>query len=141
MRALLLQVVRKDYAHAFAARHQDVQVLVEGLRSTEAARIDCTECKVAERTVADIHTRREDRPADEIVLVHTHSGKQAPMLVLPFVLQIGSEDVHRLICLVVIAQGDVVQSVVIVLKSHGKLGRHKKQSVEFVGILSSGDSG
>ena len=34
-----------------------------------------------------------------------------------------------------------MQSVVIVLKSHGKLGGHKKQSVEFVGILSAGDSG
>ena len=104
MRPFLFQVVGQSDAYPLAACYQYVQVFVEGLWCAETAGVDCTEPKVAEGTVSDIHTRRKYRPADKIVLIHTHPGEQAPVNILPFVLQICSYNMHVLLRLVVVTQ-------------------------------------
>ena len=108
-----------------------MQILVKGLWCTETAGIDCTERKIPEGAVADIYTRREDRFADKIVLIHTHPGEQTPVSILPFVLKICTDNVNGLLRLVIVAQRNVVQSVIIVFYTCGELRRHKEESIEF----------
>ena len=109
-----------------------MQILFKGLWGAETARVDEAKTKVAEWTITNVYARREDCSAYKIVLIHTYPCQQAPMRIFLFVLKVCSNNVHRLVCLVVVTQGDVVQFVIIVLHSNSQLRGHKEKATEFV---------
>ena len=75
------------------------------------------------------------------MLVEASADEEAPLLVFPLVLQEGALDVDRLVDEAVVADGLVLQVVVVVLQAGGQLGGHEEQAVEAVVVLRPGDGG
>ena len=61
--------------YPLAAHDGDVHILVEGLRSTEAARIAQAQARPLSGIVAQVGTRTEDYVIDEAVLIQTAADK------------------------------------------------------------------
>ena len=141
MGTLFLQVIREPDAYPFTACDGDVQILVKSLWSAESSRIDGAEAQITERTVADVHPRREHWLGNKAVLVHANSGEEAPAGVLPLILEIGAENAYLLRGFVVIAKGDIVQVIIVIFQTGGQLRRHEQQTVKLVGILTAEDRG
>ena len=62
----------------------------------------------------------------EVVLVETAADEQRPLFGLPFVLEIGPGDVHRLVGMDVVTDRMVRKVVVAVLRAERQLRRHEQ---------------
>ena len=114
---------------------------IEGLRSTEAARIAQAQARPLSGIVAQVGTRAENYVIDEAVLIQTAADKQRPMLVFPLVLQVGADDVHLLLRSIIVADRFVVQIVVVVFHTQGQVGGKEPQPVERMDVLGAGRHG
>ena len=141
VRFLFREVVGQLDQGGLATDRGDVQVLVEGLWRAESARVAGADVDVFRRVEADVGPGAEDHVIDQVMLVEASADEEAPLLVFPLVLQEGALDVDRLVDEAVVADGLVLQVVVVVLQAGGQLGGHEEQAVEAVVVLRPGDGG
>ncbi len=141
IRFLFREVVGQLDQGGLATDRGDVQILVEGLWRAESARVAGADVDVFGRIETDVGPRTEDDVIDQVMLVEASADKEAPLLVFPLVLQEGALDVDRLVDEAVVADGLVLQVVVVVLQAGGQLGGHEEQAVEAVVVLRPGDGG
>ena len=136
--AFLLQVVCQDGHQSFAADNAYVHVFVESLRRAESAGVCEAQVHVLRGVVAQVGTRTEDDVVYEIVLVEASSQQEAPLAVLPLVLEEEAAYVDMLLEAAVVAYYHVLHAVVVILCAEREVGGHEEQLVEVVHILRSG---
>ena len=107
-----------------------MQILVESLRRTESSGIGQSEVDVLRRVVAQVHSRTENHVVDKVMLVESAAEQEAPLLVLPFVLEVEAPDIGVLLEVAVVAQDNILQPVVVILRSEGEVGRHEQKLAE-----------
>ena len=118
-----------------------MQILVEGLRRTIAARVAHAKANILDGAVSHIGTRREDDIIHHIVLVQSTTNNEVELVAAPLVLYVETCGLYRLLDVAVEADRVVVKVVVCVLKSCRKLCRHKKALVDDVAILQARNEG
>ena len=115
----------------------DVKILVKGLRSTETIGIAGSEIDVFGRIISKVGTGAENQTFHQAVLVETTAHQDAPLLVLPFILGICTQDPDSLISNPVISPHIISQIVLIVFHTYCKIGWHKETAAHLIDILSS----
>ena len=145
-----------------------MQIFVKCLRSTETLGIAEADVHILSGIVSDIGTRAEDSFVHNTVLIYTSTDQKAPLFVVPFVLYIGTCNVHHLIqgsrrvfvnqllqtvarCTGIFVQSSitvllhvrslVMKVVVVELNASGQIGRHEQTFVKVINILGTQHSG
>ena len=112
-----------------------MQILIKGLRSTKTGSITQAEVNILRRIKTQIGTRTENDMIHQIMLIQTTSKKNPPLIILPFVLEKATVNIHRLFRLAVVSPHIVFQTVTVVFQSGSEIGRHKEATPETVHIL------
>ena len=112
-----------------------MQVFVKGLRGAETLRIAQAYIDIFGGIVAKVDTRAENKILHQVVLVETRTYEEAPTIVFPLVLEIGTTDMHFLVDVSIITRSIVREGIVVIFYTTGHLGRHKEQVVEAMHIL------
>ena len=73
----------------------------------------------------------------QVVLVQSATQKETPLLVFPLILEEEASDAYILLESSVVAEDDILQSVVVIFSAKSQVGRHEEQFVERVNILCS----
>ena len=133
----MCQTGRKHCDQTLTADNGHMEILGVSLRRAESGGVGQTEIEIVRRIEADVGAGRQDCIADQGILIDAASDEKAPTVVTPFVLQITAVDVDALHHIVVIAQGDIMQIVMVVLHSGNEFGGHEPQTAERVGPLGA----
>ena len=137
LRLLHPQIVGEPYHRHGSSDIVDVKVLVEGLRGTETVRVAGPEIHILRRIETEVDAGAENDSVNEIVLVQPSADENAPFPVLPLILGIQAPDSHYLVSHPVIAPHIVIEIVLIVFQTDGKVRRHEQASVELVNVLAA----
>ena len=71
------------------------------------------------------------------MLVQSTTQEEAPLLVLPFVLEEETSDTDILLEVAVVTEDDILDTIVAILCTQGQVGWHEEQLIEGVNILCS----
>ncbi len=69
------------------------------------------------------------------MLVQSAAEQEAPLLVLPFILEVEATDICVLLEVTVVAKDNILQTVVVILRPEGQVRRHEEKFAERVNIL------
>ena len=116
-----------------------MQILVEGLRCAVATRVAHAKADVLVGAVSQVGTGREDHLFHHIVLIEATSDDKIHLLTLPLILQIKTSRADGLLDGAAKAHRVVIQVVIRILKSDGKLRRQEEALLEDVAILRTGN--
>ena len=121
VRTLLLQVVCQDRDQSLATHYAHMQVFIESLWRTESASVGEAQVNILCRVKAEVGTRREDDVVHLVVLVQSATQEEAPLLVLPLVLEEETAYAHILFEVAVVAEDNIFQAIKVILCAKGKV--------------------